>query len=130
MAMKYMLLAYTRQESWDDVDPSSAEFQAICAFYDDLGRELSDTGELVATEGLAHPSLSRTVRPAGGADGSAVTATDGPFAEGKEVLVSFAIVDCAGPDRVMDLAGRIAAATGDAVEVRPLMEGPPDPALS
>jgi hypothetical protein len=124
--MKYMLLAYTGQESWDAVDPTSPEFLALCAFYEELGRELTDTGEFVATEGLAHPSLSRTVRPAGGD----IVATDGPFAEAKEVLVSFAILDCAGHDRAMAIAARIAAATGDAVEVRPIMDGPPEPGLS
>ncbi len=124
--MKYMLLAYTGQDSWDAVDPTSPEFLELCAFYDELGRELTGTGELVATEGLAHPSLSWTVRPAAGGP----VATDGPFAEAKEVLVSFAILDCAGHDRAMEIGARIAAATGDAVEVRPIMAGPPDPGLS
>ncbi|MDN5931921.1 MAG: YciI family protein [Pseudonocardia sp.] len=120
--MKYMLLAYTKQTSWDDVDPASPEFLELCRFYEDLGRELTGSGELVVTEGLAHPTLSRTVRPGG-------EVVDGPFAEAKEVLVSFAIVDCAGHDRVTGIAARISAATGDAVEIRPLMDGSAEPAL-
>ncbi|HXV92515.1 MAG TPA: YciI family protein [Pseudonocardia sp.] len=118
--MKYMLLAYTDQDAWDAVDVTSPEFQAVCEFYAEIGKELTESGELVATEGLAHPSLSRTVRRR---DGRAV-ALDGPFAESKEVLVSFSILDCAGHDRAMEIAARVVEAVGDTVEVRPIMDGP------
>lgn len=124
--MKYLLLAYTNQAEWDSVDVTSPEFQAMCTFYEDLGRELTESGELVLTEGLAHPSLTRTVRPREGGP----VVVDGPYAEAKEVLVSFAIVDCASHDRATEIAARIAAAVGDTIEVRPIMEAAPtaDPA--
>jgi hypothetical protein len=54
-----------------------------------------------------------------------VAASDGPYAEAKEVLVSFAIVDCASHDRAMAIAARVVDAVGDTVEVRPIMSGPP-----
>jgi hypothetical protein len=121
--VRYLLLAYTRQADWDSVDVTSPEFEAMCAFYDDLTRELTDSGELVATEGLADPSLARTVRKG---DRGPV-ATDGPYAEGKEVLASLAIVDCASHDRAMAIAARIVDALGDTVEVRPvLVDAAPD----
>lgn len=120
--MKYMLLAYTGRTDWSQVDVTSPQFQAMCEFYENLGRELTESGELVMTEGLADPALTRTVRKrAGGA-----VATDGPYAESKEVLVSFAIVDCTGHDRAMAIATRVVNAVGDTVEVRPIMSGPPD----
>ncbi|HEU4945600.1 MAG TPA: YciI family protein [Kribbella sp.] len=117
--MKYILLAYTKQAAWDDVDVTSPEFLAMCQFYEDLGKELTETGEFVTTEGLGHPALSSTVRPT--ADGP--VAVDGPFAEAKEVLASYAIIDCSGRDRALEIAARIVAAVGDTVEVRPVMEG-------
>ncbi|WP_208325858.1 YciI family protein [Amycolatopsis arida] len=52
-------------------------------------------------------------------EGRAV-AVDGPYAEAKEVLASFAIGDCASHDRALDIAGRIVEAIGDTVEVRPI----------
>src|SRR6266498_1256583 len=81
--MKYMLLAYTKQADFSQIDVTSPEFLAMCEFYANLGRELTESGELVLTEGLADPSLTRTVHPA--ADGP--VASDGPYAEAKEVLV-------------------------------------------
>ncbi|MFF5175923.1 YciI family protein [Micromonospora sp. NPDC000089] len=119
--MKYLLLAYTQLAEWDTVDVTSAEFQDMCRFYADLTDELTASGELVLTEGLAHPSLTRTVRPA--ADTPAPVALDGPFAEAKEVLVSFAILDTTGHERASDIAARIVAATGDTVEIRPVLTG-------
>lgn len=122
--MKYLLLAYTGQQEWDNVDVTSPEFIAACKFYEDLGAELTASGELLLTEGLGHPALSRTVRR--GPDGP--VASDGPFAESKEVLVSFAIVEVDSHDRAMSIASRITAAVGDPVEIRPIMAGPPEPA--
>lgn len=119
--MKYLLLAYTGREGWDTVDVTSPEFAAVCEFYEKLTSELTASGELLGTEGLAHPAMSRTVRKGG--DGP--VASDGPFAEAKEVLASFAILDCESHDRAMAIAARIVDAVGDTVEVRPIMQGPP-----
>jgi hypothetical protein len=74
-------------------------------------------GELVATEGLGHPSLSRTLRK----QADAVVVTDGPFAELKEVLASYAVIDCSGYDRAVEIARQVVAAIGDTVEIRPIM---------
>lgn len=121
--MKYMLLAYTSKAAWDAVDTTSPEFLAMCRFYEDLGRELTETGEFVSTEGLADPSLTTTVRPG---DNGAV-AVDGPYAEFKEVLASFSIIDTASHDRAVEIAARIAQAVGDTIEVRPVPDGPDSP---
>jgi hypothetical protein len=125
--MKYMLLAYSNAAAWEGLvqtwDPSAPlpkEVQDACDFYDGLIKELTESGEFVTTEGLADPSHTRTVRKQ--ADG--VVTTDGPYAEAKEVLVSYAILDCESHERVLEVAARIVDAVGDTVEVRPIMDGP------
>jgi len=125
--MKYLMLAYTNVKAWEETlanwDPNAPmpeEMQAACDFYEEIGKELTETGEFVTTEGLADPSHTKTIRKSG--DG--VVATDGPYAEVKEVLVSYAIVDCASHERVMEIAARVCDAVGDTVEVRPIPDGP------
>jgi hypothetical protein len=125
--MKYILLAYANVKAWEDVlatwDPSAPmpkEFQDACDFYEEMGKELTATGEFVTTEGLADPSHTKTIRKT--VDG--VVATDGPYAEVKEVLVSYAILDCASHERAMEIAARVVDAIGDTVEVRPIPSGP------
>jgi hypothetical protein len=124
--MKYLMLAYTNVTAWEqtlanwDPDaPMPADVQAACDFYEQLGKELTETGEFVSTEGLADPSHTKTVRKTDGG----VVATDGPYAEVKEVLVSYAILDCASHERVMEIAARVCDAVGDTVEVRPIGSG-------
>jgi hypothetical protein len=92
------------------------EVRAACDFYAQLGQELTESGELVDTAGVPDPS--HTVRLA--RTGGEVVATDGPFAEAKESLASFAIVDCESHDRAVEIARRCAAALGDTFEMRPL----------
>lgn len=122
--MKYILLAYTGQAEWAATDDDSPELAAMCTFYEDLGAELTASGELVMTEGLADPSFTRTVRLEAGEP----VALDGPYAEAKEVLASFAIVDVESHDRALAIAARITAGIGDAIEVRPVGAGPSDAA--
>lgn len=124
--MKYILLAYTNVKAWEDMlanwDPNAPmppEVQAACDFYEELGKELTASGEFVTTEGLSDPSHTKTVRKTT----SGVVATDGPYAEVKEVLVSYAIVDCASHERAMEIAARVCDAVGDTVEVRPIPSG-------
>lgn len=120
--MKYLLLSYTPIAEWDSSDadvPSPEALEALEAFaiYEKFQAELSASGELVATEGLGHPSLSRTLRK----QADAVVVTDGPFAELKEVLASYAVIDCSGYDRAVEIARQVVAAIGDTVEIRPIM---------
>jgi hypothetical protein len=117
--MKYIVLAYTSPAAWENA--TAEEIQAACDFYEVLGKELAESGEAVYNAGLADPSHTRTIRKQ---DGGPV-ATDGPYAEAKEVLVSFGIVDCVSHDRAMAIGARIADAIGDTIEVRPLMHGDP-----
>lgn len=117
--MKYILLAYTNPEGWAEATPE--EIQKACEFYEELGKELVEAGEAVYNAGLGEPVHTVTVRKQ---DGRPV-ATDGPYAEVKEVLVSFGIVDCESHDRAVQIAARIVDVLGDTVEVRPLMDDDP-----
>lgn|SRR5690606_36737816 len=114
--MKYLMLLHANPAAFAEQSP--AEMQAAMKFFDDLYQETAGSGELVDTAGLADASRARTVRRE---DGAAV-ATDGPFAETKEVLASYAIYDLASQDRADELAVRVATATGGVVEIWPLME--------
>src|SRR5690606_3394661 len=74
-----------------------------------LNKELSDAGELVGAEGLAAPGEARVVRA--GQDGRPVV-TDGPFAETKEFLAGYWIVDVDRPERAHEIAARASSAPG------------------
>ncbi|GGT71665.1 MULTISPECIES: YciI family protein [Actinomadura] len=117
--MKYLLLSYTPAVAWDAATADTPSEEALAAFaeYQRFEQELIETGEFVTSEGLGHPVVSTTVRRA--PDG--VVATDGPFAELKEVLASFAVVDVAGRERAVEIASRIVEALGEPIEIRPIM---------
>ena len=117
--MKYLLLSYTPIADWDSPDPDTPSPEALEAFaiHEKFQAELMASGELVAAEGLGHPSMSRTLRK----QADAVVVSDGPFAELKEVLASYAVIDCSGYDRAVEIARQVTSAIGDTVEIRPIM---------
>jgi hypothetical protein len=129
--MKYILMmAGTRAEektSWIGTW-SAADASAHIAFLRRLNAELTASGELVAVEALAGTEETRVVRA--GKDGKPVV-TDGPFAEAKEFLAGYWIVDVASPERAYEIAARASAAPGPGgapldmpIEVRPVLRGP------
>ena len=73
-----------------------------------INKELSDSGEFVATEGLAGPDDARVVR----GRNNGVPVTDGVFAESKEFLLGYWIIDVETPDRAYAIASLISAAPG------------------
>jgi hypothetical protein len=94
----------------------------------DLNRELTASGEWVDGQGLAPPGQAKLVRA--GRDGA--PATDGPFAETKEFLAGYWIVEVDSAERALALAAQISAAPGPGgaplnmpIEVRQVMSGPP-----
>ncbi|WP_433167458.1 YciI family protein [Kribbella sp. CA-247076] len=117
--MKFILLGYTPAASWDAATADSASEEAMAAFatYQKFEAELRATGEFVTSEGLGHPVMTTTVRKTD----AGVVATDGPFAELKEVLASFAVLDCASHDRAVDIVSRIVEILGEPIEIRPIM---------
>lgn len=118
--MKYLILIYTNPESreiWEG--PDTARRAAGLRAYNALTEDLAASGELIMSRPLADPSLARrvTVR-----DGRTLT-SDGPFAEAKEHLAGFYIVECDDIERAVAHAARIPEAEFGLVEVSPLMDG-------
>jgi len=106
------------------------EFRAHIQFMKDLNKGLREAGELVAAEGLAPPGQARVVRSL---SEGAPEVTDGPFAESKEFLVGYWIVDVESAERAYAIAGKASTAPGPggkplgiAIEVRQVMSAPPD----
>jgi hypothetical protein len=93
----------------------------MIAFMHQLDRDLTESGELVFQQGLADPGTAKTVTVN---NGRAIV-TDGPFAEAKESLIGFWVVDVESEDRVFEVAARIASYAGQ-VEVRPAHDVPPN----
>ena len=117
--MKYLIQIYSNPESramWDTFTP---EQQAEgYAYYQAISDELVSSGEYVAAEALADASLAKRVTQT---DGSAV-ASDGPFAETKELLAGFCLVDCETEARAVEIAGRFPEAEFGLIEVRPVLD--------
>jgi hypothetical protein len=117
--MKYMILIQSNPqflERWKALPEEQRE-----RFGRDhlaLTAELADAGELVASEGLADPALARRVTVAGGQ----TIISDGPFAEAKEHLAGFYLVDCETEERALAIAARVPDAVWGLVEVRPVLD--------
>jgi hypothetical protein len=127
--MKYMLMMNTpRGGPYKIMSWPQEDIRAHINFMKDLGKELSESGELVAAEGLAGPDQATLVRA--GKDGLPIT--DGVFPESKEFLAGYWIVDVESPERAFAIAAKASAAPGQggapmnmAIEVRQVMSAPP-----
>jgi len=117
--MQYVLLIYT-PELGDDVPPEAlaAEMEGYNAFT----AHLRERGTLLAGEALDGVATATTVRVV---DGRTIT-TDGPFAETKEALGGYYLIDCPNLDDAIEAAKRIPSVVrfGHPVEVRPVQELP------
>jgi hypothetical protein len=91
-------------------------------FMHQLDDDLRKSGELVSDHGLADGSQAKTVRFQNGIPVS----TDGPFAEAKESLVGYWIVDVESEARAIEIASRIVAFIKAPIEVRRVMDAPPE----
>jgi hypothetical protein len=127
--MKYILMMNTMRAGGHGLaDWAKKDMQAHIAFMIDLNKELRESGELVSAEGLSFPDQARLVR----ADKDGMPITDGVFPESKEFLAGYWIVEVATPERAYAIAAKVSAAPGPggaplnmAIEVRPVMSGPP-----
>jgi hypothetical protein len=115
--MKQYLLAVHMVEG--EAAPPEAEMRRSYTAVDAFNRGLMETGEWVFAGGLLPPDTATVVR----AQGGKVVTTDGPFAESKEALGGYYLLDAPDLDAAIELAGRIPAARlGGAVEVRAVVE--------
>ena len=115
--MRYMLLIYSREEE----GASPEEMQRVAAQHQAVMQETARRGIFCAADPLAPSSTATTVRLEDGA----VLLTDGPFAEAKEQLAGYYILDCEDLDEALSWAAKIPTSCHGApgyVEVRPIRD--------
>lgn len=114
--MKYMLLIYHEEQAWDRL--SEQERQKIYADYGQFTQEIIASGHHLAGSELHPSSTATSVRVR---DDKAL-ATDGPFAETKEQLGGYYLIEAGNLDEAIGIAARIPSARVGTVEVRPVSE--------
>ncbi|MFG2905113.1 YciI family protein [Kitasatospora sp. NPDC048286] len=110
--MKYMLLIHMNPVIWDGLP--ERERNEVYSGHATFQQKILDSGEMVTTQALADPSASATVRVRDGRP----AVTDGPYADTKEFLAGYYLVDCASRERAVELAGQIPDARYTGIEVR------------
>ncbi|WP_250444459.1 YciI family protein [Actinotalea sp. C106] len=119
--MKYLILIHQNRAARAEFAAMPQEVQAAgLQAYVELNSDLAAAGELVSAEALADDSTSTVVSLRSGA----LVTSDGPFAESKEMLAGYYLVDVTSRERAVEIAARIpevAAGAGD-VEIRPVMD--------
>jgi hypothetical protein len=132
--MKFMLMMTAPRGTgdWGVMTWAPEDLKAHIGFMKRLNEQLRRDGALVGAEGLAPPAQARVVR-ARPADG-APEVTDGPFAESKEFLAGYWMVDVDSADEAYAIAARASVAPGPggkplylAIEVRQVMSAPVEP---
>ncbi len=114
--MRYMLLIYGDEA--DDLNPADAGFDEMMTGYAAFTQEVQEKGAFLGGEPLQSVATATTVRVR---DGKA-SHVDGPFAETREQLGGYYLLECKDLDQALDYATRIPAASRGCVEVRPIME--------
>jgi hypothetical protein len=109
----YLALTYT-----EDLDWTAPEQARTLAEYRQFGEANRDT---IRSAAVLHPTATATVVRVVGARGGDVVTADGPYAETKEALTGYYIIDAADLDAAVAIAARIPAAWGGAVELRPVI---------
>ena len=114
--VKYMLLIYTPPMT--DASDSACTPPAIeeWMLFD---KTIKDAGVVVSDAALQDPTVATTVRVGNGGER---TVTDGPFAETREQLGGYYLLNCSDLDEALDCAARIPGAQVGSVEVRPILE--------
>ena len=112
--MRYLLLIYTEEPT----EPSTADEMAEMEAYNAFTREVQERGLFRGGEALHSTSSATTVRVR---NGETVT-TDGPFAETKEALGGYYLLDARDLDEAVEMAAKIPAARHGSIEVRPIFE--------
>jgi len=113
--MQYMLLIYGNQASWDD--RSDEERGQMMRAYGTFTQELRDSGAMIAGDALEPTQTATTVR----VQNDETLTTDGPFAETKEQLGGYYLIEADSLDEAIEWAAKIPGARHGSVEVRPVM---------
>ena len=113
--MQFLMLVYTDEALLEALPP--AEYDVLMRGCLEHADDLRTSGKLLDSAQLEKPVTARTMRVRSGQ----ATIVDGPFAETKEQLAGFYILDCASLDDAIRYAAMIPGAAHGAVEVRPIM---------
>jgi hypothetical protein len=117
--MKYMLLIYSDEQAWTDEEREHCYAEST-----QLSHELNAAGQFLGASPLHPVSTATSVRIRNGKR----LVTDGPFAETREQLGGYYLIEAPDLDAAIGVAGRIPAARKGTVEVRPVIELPGLPA--
>jgi hypothetical protein len=113
--MEYMILIYADEQLYADMP--EAELAALMADYNRYTEEMHAAGVLRGGSELAPVHAATTVRLRGGQ----VVCSDGPFAETKEQLGGYMLIECANLDEAIKWAAKCPSATHGSIELRPLV---------
>ena len=119
--MKYILLIYGEERVWTSMPPD--EMAKIYAAHREYGAEMTRAGVLKGGSELKPVSTATSVRFVNGRHGT----VDGPFAETKEQLAGYYVIDVPDLDQAIHWAQKMPGMTTGTVEIRPLAGGPDDP---
>jgi hypothetical protein len=111
--VKYLLLVYGAETDYDDQTRNACYHESAA-----LARDLKAEGRFIATNPLLPVATAKTVRVRGGTR----TVTDGPFAETREQLGGYFLIDAGDMEEAIEIAGRIPGGRVGCVEVRPVLE--------
>lgn len=114
--MKYLLTLYADPAA--EPQPGTAEFDAMMAEYFGLAEKMKGVATFLAGEGLQPVETATTLRKRAGR----VETMDGPFAETREHLGGFYLIEAADLDAALRFAAEVPAARYGSVEVRPVMD--------
>jgi hypothetical protein len=114
--MKYMLLIYDEEKAWGKM--SESERQQIYGEYGQLTEQVKSTGQYIGGSQLHPTSAATSVRVRNGKR----LLTDGPFAETREQLGGYYLVDARDLDEAIGIASRIPSARLGTIEVRPVVD--------
>jgi hypothetical protein len=113
--MRYMLMVYEDESSWEAL--AAEEQAASVAAHRAFAQELRRQGRFVAGEGLQPTATATTVRHRG----QELVVTDGPFAETKEQLGGFYLIEAADLDQAIADAAAISSRSEELIEIRPII---------
>jgi len=116
MQMKYLLLIYDEEQTWQAL--GEAAQQPIYGEYRQLIEELTSKGQFLAGSQLQPTSTATSIRVR---DGKQMV-TDGPFAETREQLGGYFLIEAKDLDEAISIAGRVPSARMGTIELRPLVE--------
>jgi len=113
--MQYLLMIYENEKTWADMSPDKVA--AVTGEYMAYSKDIASSGHMKAGDALQPTSTATTVRVR---DGKTLT-TDGPFAETREQLGGYYLIEAADLDEAIKLAARIPSARWGSVEIRPVV---------